>query len=120
MHRDASRFNKVQLIDLESNFRRHSVDCYKEVPTDDGKTKKVKVRVMEPKQFRNIMGLLGQNDHPFLADRIYTCFDKDNDGQMDFSEFTRVMDILCNGSDQERHEFSFRLMDIDEKGHLNF
>ena len=75
---------------------------------------------MEPEQFRNIMGLLGQNDHPFLANRIYTCFDKDGSGYMDCSEFTRIMDILCNGSDQERHEFSFRLMDTNEKGQINF
>lgn len=75
---------------------------------------------MEPKQFRDMMGLLGQNDHPFLADRIYQCVDKDNDGYIDCTEFTRLMDIFCNGSDHERHKFSFQLMDLDEKGHINF
>ena len=30
------------------------------------------------------------------------------------------MDILCNGSESERHKFSFRLMDIDNDSKLNF
>lgn len=64
---------------------------------------KSKVRVMERAQFRNIMGLLGQQENPFLADRIYDIFDEDRDGNISFEEFTRIMDILCNGTDDERY-----------------
>lgn len=54
-------------------------------------------------QFRDIMGLLGQNENPFLCDRIYDIFDEDRDGYIQEKEFVRIMDILCNGSDDERN-----------------
>lgn len=69
------------------------------------------VRCMSRDQFRNIMGLLGQNKDPFLTDRIFDIFDDDQDESLTFEKFTHIMDILCNGSEDERNQFSFRLMD---------
>jgi hypothetical protein len=42
------------------------------------------MRAMDITQFRGIMGLIGQNENPYLADRIYKCFDKDGDGWINF------------------------------------
>lgn len=66
------------------------------------------------------MGLLGQNQNAFLADRIFQCFDEDRDGFLKLDEFTRIMDIMCNGSASERNQFSFRLMDMRERGYIDF
>lgn len=30
------------------------------------------------------------------------------------------MDILCNGTEDERFQFSFRLMDMNDKGYIDF
>ena len=57
------------------------------------------------------MGLLGQQSTPFLADRIFEVFDHDNDSLIDFQSFARVMDVLCNGTEDERNMFAFALMD---------
>lgn len=75
---------------------------------------------MKQDQFREIMGLLGQQQNAFLADRIFQSFDEDKDGCLKLEEFTRIMDIMCNGSTNERNQFSFRLMDIKERGYINF
>jgi Ca2+-binding EF-hand superfamily protein len=58
---------------------------------------------MTREQFRNIMGLLGQNKDPFLTDRIFDIFDEDSDDAITFEQFTHIMDILCNGSEDERN-----------------
>ncbi len=92
--RQGNRFSEAQLEDLKANFARNSNYVEKE----GGKQ-----RVMLREQFRDIMGLLGQNENPFLCDRIYDIFDEDRDGYIQEKEFVRIMDILCNGSDDERN-----------------
>ena len=59
------------------------------------------------------MGLLGQQQHPFLADRIFEVFDRDKDGWIVFDQFSAIMDVLINGSEDEKHQFSFALMDSE-------
>lgn len=51
------------------------------------------------------MGILGQNENPFLADRIFEVFvaDQGKDDELLFESFVRIMDILCNGTEEERH-----------------
>lgn len=58
------------------------------------------------------MGLLGQNQNPFLCDRMFAIFDDDKDNYLVFKEFTYIMDMLCNGTEDQRNQFSFRLMDV--------
>ena len=47
------------------------------------------------------MGLLGTNNHPFLANRIFEVFDLDNDRTLSFVEFLRMTDLLVNGTEYE-------------------
>ena len=66
------------------------------------------------------MGLLGLRQDPFLADRIFEVFDKDKDGKLTCDEFTGIMDVLCNGDEDEKNQFSFALMDIEQTGYIDF
>ena len=75
---------------------------------------------MHRDQFRLQMGLLGQQQHPFLADRIFEVFDRDAKGRLTFEEFASIMDVLINGNEDERYMFSFALMDIDKTGSISF
>ena len=38
---------------------------------------------------------------------------------MNFEEFLYYLDILLNGSDDEKNEFTFKLIDIQKKGFFN-
>ena len=57
------------------------------------------------------MGILGQQENAFLADRIFEVFDMDHDGMLDFNEYSKIMDVLCNGDERQKNMFSFALMD---------
>ena len=83
------------------------------VKDEDGKMKETTELVMYIEQFREQMGLLGQRQNPFLADRIFDCFAKNKDGKMTCEAFTGIMDVLCNGDEDEKNKFSFALMDIE-------
>jgi Ca2+-binding EF-hand superfamily protein len=57
--------------------------------------------VLHKYKFRDLMGLLGTNDHPFLSNRIFEVFDLDNDRTLSFVEFLRMTDLLVNGTEYE-------------------
>ena len=109
----APRFSEKELRDLKEHFRKGAKKIKVNVENDDGTMKEKTETVMYLKQFREQMGLLGQRQNPFLADRIFEVFDKDKDGMLTCDEFTGIMDVLCNGDEDEKNQFSFALMDID-------
>ena len=55
-----------------------------------------------------------------MADRIFDVFDSKKEGYLEFSQFTAIMDVLCNGTDDEKNQFSFALMDENGNGSLSF
>ena len=77
-------------------------------------------KVMNKEQFRSQMGLLGQQGHPFLADRMFEVFDTKRENYLVFSQFCAIMDVLCNGDSDEKNQFSFALMDTNGNGHISF
>lgn len=66
------------------------------------------------------MGILGQQENAFLADRIFEVFDINKDGVLTFDEYLQIMDVLCNGTETEKNQFSFALMDEERNGYINF
>ena len=66
------------------------------------------------------MGLLGQRSTPFLADRIFAIVDNDRDELITFHQFATIMDVLCNGTDDERNMFGFALMDQSCNNKIDF
>jgi len=87
---------------------------------NNGKPVTKNVDVMNKVQFRSQMGLLGQQEHPFLADRMFEVFDVRGSGGLELNQFTRIMDILQNGTEDERNQFSFALMDSSGNGSISF
>jgi len=47
-------------------------------------------------------------------------FDTDKDNQINLTEFMRMTDLLVNGSDAEKNQFSFALMDECGEGIIDF
>ena len=66
------------------------------------------------------MGLLGLESNAFLSDRIFEVVDSDRDSYITFPQFATIMDVLINGEEDEKHEFSFALLDIYDTGYFDF
>ncbi len=66
------------------------------------------------------MGLLGLESNAFLSDRIFDVVDKDHDNHINFAQFATIMDTLINGEEDEKHEFSFALLDVNDNGKFTF
>lgn len=78
------------------------------------------LKKMSKKQFRACMGLLGLESNAFLSDRIFEVVDTDHDNYINFAQFATIMDTLINGEEDEKHEFSFALLDVLNTGYLGF
>lgn len=66
------------------------------------------------------MGLLGLESNAFLSDRIFDVVDSDRDSYINFAQFATIMDTLINGEEDEKHEFSFALLDVYDTGYFDF
>ena len=53
------------------------------------------------------------------CDHIFRTFDKDKNGTIDFSEFLLAMNIMGNGTVEEKLMWSFKMFDIDENGTID-
>ena len=51
---------------------------------------------------------------------MFEVFDVDGDRTITFEEFAQIMDVLCNGSDEDKNQFSFQMMDLHGTGYIDF
>lgn len=61
-------------------------------------------------QFRENMGLLGLESTSILADRIFAVMNRTGNGRVSFDEYLLYMDVLTQGSEDEKAELSYKLI----------
>lgn len=54
-----------------------------------------------------------------IADRLFDVFDKDGDGQIDFSELASGLSVLCKGARDAKVKAAFRLYDFNGDGYIS-
>lgn len=55
-------------------------------------------------------------DHESSSFLAFRTFDKDRSGQVDFKEFLSAINIMSNGTPEQKLEWAFRMYDIDGSG----
>ncbi|CCK69587.1 frequenin KNAG_0C04860 [Huiozyma naganishii CBS 8797] len=55
-----------------------------------------------------------------FANHLFTVFDHDDNGFIEFSEFIKVLSITSRGSDEEKVEWAFQLYDLNGDGVVTF
>ncbi|EZG65893.1 hypothetical protein GNI_081940 [Gregarina niphandrodes] len=68
--------------------------------------------------FKKSLGLMALLDNSFLPERLFKAFDFRGDGVLDFVEWCAGLGIMMKGSEDERLEFSFRILRSPGKGVL--
>lgn len=103
---------------LKGNYKKRDITMEEDQPAEILGIHYIKK--MSKLQFRACMGLLGLESNAFLSDRIFEVVDTDRDEHINFAQFTTIMDTLINGEEDEKHEFSFALLDVYNSGYLGF
>jgi len=98
------RFNEGELIEFKQRF------TYLANAQDK----------LDKETFRENMGLLGLDSGSFLADRIFAVLDADKDGHIKLDEYLKYFDILIHGSQDEKYDLTYRMIDISGNGYFTF
>ncbi|CAF0736842.1 unnamed protein product [Brachionus calyciflorus] len=57
---------------------------------------------------------------PFLAQRLFGYLDKDGSGTLSLREFINGLEVVVNGSQEEKMEFLFKVFDVDNDGVIDY
>ena len=57
---------------------------------------------------------------PFLANRLFDYLDKDKSGTLTLHEFINGLEVVVNGSTEEKIQFLFHVFDVDGDGVISF
>jgi Ca2+-binding EF-hand superfamily protein len=57
---------------------------------------------------------------PFLAHRLFEYLDKDKSGTLTLHEFINGLEVVVNGTQEQKIEFLFKVFDIDGDGVIDF
>ena len=87
------------LIDLKNKFR--------EIAGED--------QLIDLDEFRSGLELADQA----ICDRLFSIFDKDGNGSIDYAEFMDTIESMVNGTDKEKIHFAFQLHDLDNSGFID-
>jgi len=62
--------------------------------------------------------LMGLKPDTFMAQRVFSVYDKNGDGVIDFKECVAFLSVLAKGTQEEKIEFSFHLYDENGDGRI--
>lgn len=57
---------------------------------------------------------------PFLAHRLFAFLDKDKSGYLSLREFINGLEVVVNGTQEEKMEFLFNVFDVDGNGRIDY
>ena len=87
------------LIDLKNKFR--------EIAGED--------QLIDINEFRDGLELANHK----ICDRLFTIFDKDGNGSIDYKEFMDTIESMVGASDSDKIRFAFQLHDLDDSGFID-
>eukprot|EP00126_Sphaerothecum_destruens_P002988 Sdes_comp16434_c0_seq1m5774 len=68
--------------------------------------------------FEQCLGPLGVEKN-LITERIFSFFDQDGDGIIDFRELVGGLSVLCKGTQEEKIQYAFKGYDLDSNGFIS-
>eukprot|EP01095_Lingulamoeba_sp_RSL-Kostka_P011224 TRINITY_DN4203_c1_g1_i1.p1 TRINITY_DN4203_c1_g1~~TRINITY_DN4203_c1_g1_i1.p1 ORF type:complete len:196 (-),score=89.20 TRINITY_DN4203_c1_g1_i1:162-749(-) len=103
---------EVDQLDSATHFEPKEIKAlYKQFKKE---TPSGKITRMDFGQAMNMIGIA----EPFLQELIFKAFDENDDGEIDFNEFTKALSIMTRGTNDEKLQFAFRMYDLDQTGYV--
>ena len=97
------KLNDDQIYEFTERFERQAVNSQ-----------------MSLKQYKESLGLIGTDSLSFMADRMFAVMDTDNNGCIMLDEYLCYIDVMLNGSDEEKRKQSFGLLDKRGEGNITY
>ncbi|KRX00112.1 hypothetical protein PPERSA_07219 [Pseudocohnilembus persalinus] len=75
--------------------------------------------IMDKYSFREMLGILGTDDAPFLSDRIFYVIDQNGCDMVNLDNFMSYLDIMINGDEIAKAKLSFKFIDQGNKMYID-
>lgn len=66
------------------------------------------------------MGIIGMVNKSALCDLIFNAFDVRNAQALTFEDYITSLSTMTLGTEDEKMQFSFRILDMDKSGWVNY
>jgi serine/threonine-protein phosphatase 2B regulatory subunit len=83
-----------------------------------GKAGNLRSVSLNPEEFEVVMQNLGFEDMPMMQ-RVFSIFDLDGNGAIDYHELVCCVDLLLRGHGEETLRFCFAMYDTDDSGFIS-
>ncbi|KAL8427935.1 hypothetical protein Efla_003449 [Eimeria flavescens] len=67
-------------------------------------------------RFCDTLGVLGMLDDTMIAERMFRAFDRNRDRELSFTEFATALGIMMRGTDDQKLDLSFRILNPNYTG----
>ncbi|CAD8134016.1 unnamed protein product [Paramecium pentaurelia] len=77
-------------------------------------------KYINKEQFKSNLSILGLESISCLGDALFQAMDINTDGHLEFEEFVAYFDKITYGTQEEKAEISFRIIDQARKGYITY
>tara|TARA_B100000795_G_C22569925_1_gene349666 strand:- start:25 stop:666 length:642 start_codon:yes stop_codon:yes gene_type:complete len=109
-HDFRTRLNSNELRDVGKEFIKMS--------NKEHKSENIRSVGLNPEEFEVVMQNLGFEDMPMMK-RVFSIFDLDSNGSVDYHELVCCVDLLLRGHGEETLRFCFAMYDTDDSGFIS-
>ena len=109
-HDFRTRLNSTELRDVGKEFIKSANKA--------GKAGNLRSVSLNPEEFEVVMQNLGFEDMPMMQ-RVFSIFDLDGNGAIDYHELVCCVDLLLRGHGEETLRFCFAMYDTDDSGFIS-
>lgn len=74
---------------------------------------------MRYEEFRNSLGVIGYNCGEFICHRLFDLIKHPKDNVLTFENYLKFLNLVNNGTAEEKLKHSFRFMDVENKGFVD-
>ena len=104
-----TKFSKAQIANFHKYFRKFKLKSQKDEKHID---------VLKEEEFKNSLGVLSTRECDYISNRLFHVITGENSEYLSFKEYILYLNLVNNGTRDEKLKHCFKFFDIGNKGYI--